>query len=109
VQPPIDILEDNFTLRIHLDDTNADNGALKVISRSHLKNICRPEVIDWTIEKEQICAVKAGGLMLMRPLLLHGSNRTINNNRRRVIHIEFSRKELTANLNWSEKMNIDSL
>ena len=36
VQPPLDILQDNFTIRIHLDNTNEENGALKVIPKSHL-------------------------------------------------------------------------
>ena len=31
VQPPLGILQDNFTLRIHLDNTNEENGALKII------------------------------------------------------------------------------
>jgi hypothetical protein len=106
VQPPLDILQRNFTIRIHLDDTNEHNGALKVIPGSHLKGIYRPETIDWNIEKECICNVKAGGVMLMSPLLLHASNRTTNNNKRRVLHIEFSNAELPAEINWSEKINI---
>jgi ectoine hydroxylase-related dioxygenase (phytanoyl-CoA dioxygenase family) len=104
VQPPLQILEDNFTIRIHLDNTNGDNGALKVIPGSHLKNIYRPETIDWTTEIESICNVKAGGVM--KPLLLHSSNRTKNNNKRRVIHIEFSKLELPPELNWAEKLVI---
>ena len=52
VQPPLDILENNFTIRIHLDDTTAGNGALRVIPGSHLKGIYRPENIDWTKERE---------------------------------------------------------
>jgi len=106
VQPPLSILEDNFTIRIHLDDTNTDNGALKVIPGSHLKKVYRPETINWDWEKEHICSVKAGGVMFMKPLLLHASNRTTNNNKRRVIHIEFSRIELPSLLNWSEKMAV---
>jgi ectoine hydroxylase-related dioxygenase (phytanoyl-CoA dioxygenase family) len=102
VQPPIKILEDNFTIRIHLDDTNVDNGALKVLSGSHLKNIYRPENIDWSIENETICDVKRGGAMIMRPLLMHSSDRTINEQKRRVIHIEFSRAELPSEIKWSE-------
>jgi ectoine hydroxylase-related dioxygenase (phytanoyl-CoA dioxygenase family) len=39
VQPPLAILKDNFTIRVHLDDTDAGNGALKVIPGSHLKDI----------------------------------------------------------------------
>jgi len=103
VQPPLNILEDNFTIRIHLDDTDEDNGALKVVAGSHLKEEYRPETINWQEEKELICPVKKGGIMLMRPLLLHASNRTINNKKRRVIHIEFSRARLPNGLNWSEK------
>ena len=102
VQPPLNILEDNFTIRIHIDDTNENNGALKVIPGSHKKGIYRPENIDWSIETEDICSVKRGGIMIMRPLLLHASDRTTNNEKRRVIHIEFSRTELPKELNWSE-------
>lgn len=102
VQPPLNILEDNFIIRIHLDDTNEKNGALKVIPRSHKKGIYRPETIDWSTETETICEVKAGGIMLMKPLLLHASGKTTDNSKRRVIHIEFSRSSLPEGLNWSE-------
>jgi ectoine hydroxylase-related dioxygenase (phytanoyl-CoA dioxygenase family) len=106
VQPPLQILQQNFTIRIHLDDTDADNGALKVIPGSHLKGVYRPETINWQIEQECICDVRAGGVMLMSPLLLHASNRTTNNKKRRIIHIEFSNKELPSGLNWSERIAI---
>lgn len=107
VQPPLSILEDNFTIRIHLDDTNEENGALKVIPQSHLKGIYRPKNIDWTVETEVICPVQKGGIMLMKPLLLHASNRTSNHKRRRVVHIEFSRIILPETLRWSEYLHND--
>lgn len=103
VQPPLSILEDNFTIRIHLDDTNADNGALKIMSGSHLKGIYRPETVDPGTKEELFCEVPKGGIMVMKPLLLHASNRTVNEGRRRVIHIEFSRQDLPGALQWSEK------
>lgn len=106
VQPPLSILENNFTIRIHLDDTTSENGALKVINQSHLKGIYRPENIDFNVEKETFCEVKKGGVMLMKPLLLHASNRTTNQQRRRIIHIEFSNQLLPNELNWSEKTEI---
>lgn len=105
VQPPLEILENIFTIRIHLDDTDENNGALKVVPKSHAKGIYRPENIDWKVETENICSVERGGVMIMKPLLLHGSNRTTNGKKRRVIHIEFSDKELPEGLNWSERMN----
>ena len=102
VQPPLGTLQDNFTIRIHLDDTNEENGALRVIPASHLKGIFRPEDINWTTEIETVCSVTRGGIMIMKPLLLHASSRTITRNRRRVIHIEFSRTRLPGKLNWAE-------
>ena len=107
VQPPIDFLQNVLTIRIHLDETDENNGALKVIPKSHLKGVYRPETIDWTIEQEANCTVSRGGIMLMKPLLLHSSSKTINNKKRRVIHIEFSNQELPVELNWSERLNLD--
>ncbi|WP_419487245.1 phytanoyl-CoA dioxygenase family protein [Chryseobacterium bernardetii] len=105
VQPPLDILENIYTIRIHLDETDENNGALKVVPKSHAKGIYRPETIDWMVETEEICKVEKGGVMLMKPLTLHGSNRTTNGKKRRVIHIEFSDKELPEVLQWAERMN----
>jgi ectoine hydroxylase-related dioxygenase (phytanoyl-CoA dioxygenase family) len=106
VQPPIRYLRNIYTIRIHLDDTNGENGALRVIPRSHSNGIFRADTIDWKEEKETECEVKQGGIMIMKPLLMHGSSRTTNNKRRRVIHLEFSDLELPEGLNWAEKENL---
>jgi len=42
--------------------------------------------------------------MVMKPLLLHSSNRTTNEKRRRVIHIEFCNKALPEGLEWAENI-----
>jgi ectoine hydroxylase-related dioxygenase (phytanoyl-CoA dioxygenase family) len=107
VQPPINFLENITTIRIHLDDTDENNGALKVVPTSHLKQIYRPETINWKTEIETSCAVRQGGIMLMKPLTLHSSSRTTNNRKRRVIHIEFSNKELPTELKWAERINVN--
>jgi hypothetical protein len=106
VQPPTAFLENITTIRIHLDETNENNGALRVVPKSHLKKIYRPETIDWNNEIETTCCVRQGGLMLMKPLTLHSSSRTTNNRKRRVIHIEFSSLELPTELKWAERINL---
>ena len=108
VQPPKEILEDNFTIRIHLDKTTKDNGALKVINNSHSKGILRIENMDFEKEKETMCEVEKGGIMIMKPLLFHASNKTTNNERRRVIHIELSKQQLPQDLEWSEKTILEN-
>ncbi len=103
VQPPKSVLESNFTIRIHLDKTTKENGALKVVNKSQKKGICRIENIDIKAETESYCEVESGGIMILKPLLFHASNKTTNNERRRVIHIEFSNKELPNVLKWNER------
>lgn len=101
VQPPVDVLENIFTIRIHLDDTDESNGALRVAPGSHLEGVVRPELTD--LSEEQVCRVPRGGVMIMKPLLLHASGRTVSERNRRVIHIEFSNRALPGGLEWGEK------
>lgn len=107
VQPPSQILENNFTIRIHLDKTTKENGALKVVNKSHLKGIDRIENLQLNLDSESFCEVKNGGIMIMKPLLFHASNKTTNSERRRVIHIEFSNQELPKDLEWSERTDFN--
>ena len=44
VCPPEEILRDTITIRIHLDDTDETNGALKVIPGSHNKRLSDDEI-----------------------------------------------------------------
>lgn len=107
VQPSRKILERIFTIRVHLDDCTKENGALGVIENSHKNGII--EVKDWISHKtgiEKICEVKAGGTLMMKPLILHSSRRTENQKNRRVIHIEFTDSELPNGLRWKEKMTL---
>ncbi len=106
VRPPLDYLDSIFTVRIHLDNTDGANGALKVLPATHKRGVIRKEPDNLFDLQPVTCAVKSGGIMLMRPLLMHASERTINNERRRVIHIEFSNKNLPAGLEWAEKQTI---
>ncbi|CAA7391222.1 phytanoyl-CoA dioxygenase family protein [Chryseobacterium fistulae] len=106
VQPPLDILENIYTIRIHLDDTDENNGALKVIPKSHRKGIYRTEEMDWNREIEEIGKAKSRRNYDNETSYFSGSNRTVNGKKRRVIHIEFSDAQLQSRLCWSEKMNV---
>ncbi|MCG8331878.1 MAG: phytanoyl-CoA dioxygenase family protein [Chitinophagales bacterium] len=105
VQPNKEMLESIFTIRIHLDDCTKENGALRVIENSHKRGVI--DIKEWTKHKEgneQICEVRKGGIVIMKPLTLHSSKRTENKKSRRVIHIEFTDQELPMGLNWKEKI-----
>lgn len=106
VIPPTPILDNVITLRIHLDKTTKDNGALKVIPQSHLHGVLRPETLTNKKEKEVISEASPGDVMLMKPLTLHASDKTTNNTFRRIIHLEFSSLDLEHPLEWLEKEDI---
>jgi ectoine hydroxylase-related dioxygenase (phytanoyl-CoA dioxygenase family) len=103
VQPPVPVLENVCTIRVHLDDCDATNGALKVVAGSHLRGVVgAAEIGDFTPAAVS-CAVPAGGAMLMKPLLLHASHRSTSNRPRRVMHLEFASVELPAGVEWRER------
>jgi ectoine hydroxylase-related dioxygenase (phytanoyl-CoA dioxygenase family) len=103
VIPPKEILENIFTIRVHLDKTDDTNGALRVIPKSHLKGIRRIEEIEEEKSTEVLCSIDEGDVMLMKPLTFHASSKSEMKNRRRVIHLEFSNLELEEPLSWREK------
>lgn len=106
VQPTPDVLEHIYTIRIHLDDCTAQNGALRVIPGSHLRGVISPEKIKECIHVEVVCEVPKGGVMVMRPLLLHASDKSKSINDRRVLHLEFCNRSLPDAVNWAEKESI---
>ena len=105
VQPPIAVLERMLTLRLHLDDCDAQNGALRVLPGSHRAGRLPPEAIQAWRERagEVTCAVPRRGALLMRPLLLHASAPAARPRHRRVVHIEFAAEDLPGGLEWYEK------
>ena len=107
VCPPIAICQNIVTARIHLDDTDATNGALRVLPGAHKQKYTDEEIK--TISSNavpQACEVPAGGIHLMRPLLLHASSKSQSPKRRRVIHLEFASAELEGELEWLEREKI---
>jgi predicted DNA-binding transcriptional regulator YafY len=107
VCPTDDILKDTLTIRIHLDDTDESNGALKIIPGSHNKRLSIEEIS--LITQNSIphsCDVASGGVQIMKPLILHSSSKATSQKRRRVIHLEFNTQELPNGLAWAEKIQI---
>jgi ectoine hydroxylase-related dioxygenase (phytanoyl-CoA dioxygenase family) len=102
VQPPVAVLRNILTVRLHLDDTDQSNGALKVIAGSHRHGrMSAAEIQRWRGEGSAVtCAVPRGGVLVMRPLLLHASSASTDPARRRVVHLEYSSTELPGGLQW---------
>jgi hypothetical protein len=104
VQPPVMLLEQMLTVRLHLDDADETNGALRVLPGSHRHGRLNAEQIQsWrNATPEVLCRATAGDALLMRPLLLHASSRSTQPAHRRVLHLEYTSFSLPAGLDWHE-------
>jgi ectoine hydroxylase-related dioxygenase (phytanoyl-CoA dioxygenase family) len=91
VQPPLEVLNNMVTFRIHLDDTNENNGCLKLIPGSHHEGVMTHAEIQSYIKDKAVvtCLAKAGSALVMRPHLLHSSSKAFSPSQRRVLHIEY--------------------
>lgn len=101
VRPPLQVLERMLTLRVHLDDSGENNGPLAVVPGSHrgsgsIDAEKRASVV------ARICPVPRGGVLLMRPLILHASSSAREPGHRRVVHLEFAADPLPGGLEWFE-------
>jgi len=105
VQPPVPVLQNMLTVRVHLDHTDEVNGALRVLPGTHKCGRLKATQIQSLKEQQEpiICEVKKGGVMVMRPLLLHSSLAAVNPVHRRVLHFEYAAIELAGNLAWFEE------
>lgn len=103
VQPPVAWLESMLTIRLHLDDSGKENGALRVLPGSHRHGKLDGESIARLRESiaEECIDAAAGNVFLMRPLLLHASGRSSSDRRRRVLHIEYCGLDLPDGLDWN--------
>jgi ectoine hydroxylase-related dioxygenase (phytanoyl-CoA dioxygenase family) len=101
---PSAILERMVSVRIHLDDCPAENGALQVIRSSHLHGrLSAEEISQWELRGEKVtCEIHKGGLLLLRPLLLHSSLRSTGSAHRRIVQIEYAADALPGGLEWYE-------
>lgn len=90
-QAPARVLREIVALRIHIDDSGPDNGPLRVIPGSHNERLSDKEIDRAVTDGPQVtCKVGKGGVIAMRPLVVHASSKCTSDRPRRVLHIEYA-------------------
>jgi ectoine hydroxylase-related dioxygenase (phytanoyl-CoA dioxygenase family) len=81
-----------IALRIHLDDSSAENGPLRVLPGTHLLGLLSDDAIESLTHKiaPTECIASRGAILAMRPLLVHSSSKAQGEAPRRVLHIEYA-------------------
>jgi hypothetical protein len=102
VQPPATVLDTIVAVRLHLDDSTPSNGPLRVVPGSHRHGRLTSAQVRAVREEsgEIVCPVSKGGVLVMRPLLLHASSKAQVSAPRRVLHFVFGAPVLPLGLSW---------
>ena len=81
-----------LALRVHLDDSTEQNGPLRVLPRTHTLDVLSDDAIHQLAAgiPAITCPVSRGGVLAMRPLLVHASSKSQTEMPRRVLHIEYA-------------------
>jgi ectoine hydroxylase-related dioxygenase (phytanoyl-CoA dioxygenase family) len=108
VEPPTSVLDQMLAVRIHLDEAGAGNGALRVIPGSHRAGkLSEEDLLNHTMDGESVeVPVAKGGLLVMRPLLIHASSPSAAPDHRRVLHIELAPIEAISPLQWHTSVHL---
>ncbi len=80
VAAPAEVLETVVAVRVSLDDSREDNGPLLVWPGSHREGLLGESALNERSGNEPVvaCTVPAGGTIIMRPLLVHSSRKSLN-------------------------------
>ena len=95
---PAAALRQVLALRVHLDDSTAQNGPLRVLPGTHtLGVLSNDEIHQLATDIPAVdCLVAANGILAMRPLVVHSSSKSQAQHPRRVLHIEFAASPVVA-------------
>ena len=94
-----------LAVRLHLDRATKENGALRVIPGSHrVDDLSMAEVPANPESAAVYCEAEAGDVLLMYPLLIHGSPKPVNGMHRRILHLEIAGPmELPDGFKWYDE------
>lgn len=103
VQPPVEVLDNTVTIRLHLDPANRANGCLKVLAGSHRIGLLPTDAAYGCVEQERVvyCESPVGGAVVMRPHILHASEKATAPLPRRILHFEYSSFKLPQGVTWT--------
>jgi len=95
---PATALEQVLALRVHLDESSDRNGPLRVLPGTHLMGVLTDDAIEQLASQIAAvdCVVPAGGVIAMRPLIVHASSKSLIEAPRRVLHIEYAARMVMA-------------
>jgi ectoine hydroxylase-related dioxygenase (phytanoyl-CoA dioxygenase family) len=101
-EPPQSVLDGMLFVRVHLDATDRENGAMEIAKGSHRHGfVPAADAAEIALQHEiEICEADRGDILILKMLTLHGSKPSTVKTDRRVLWIDFASTDLPTPLNW---------
>lgn len=95
---PATALSQVLALRVHLDNSTSRNGPLRVLPATHRLGVLSDDAIQQLAQDivPVECCVSRGGVIAMKPLVIHSSSKSQAERSRRVLHIEYAANSAIA-------------
>jgi ectoine hydroxylase-related dioxygenase (phytanoyl-CoA dioxygenase family) len=95
---PTATLSKVLALRVHLDDSTTENGPLRVLPGTHTLGVLSDDGVHEVATRlaPVDCVAPKGGVVAIRPLIIHSSSKSHAETPRRVLHIEYAASQSIA-------------
>lgn len=101
-EPPQSVLDRMLFVRVHLDDTDQDNGAMEIAIGSHSNGLIQSDLAEREADQypREFCNAKRGDVLVLKMLTLHASKPAKVQTGRRVLRVDFASSQLPKPLSW---------
>ena len=102
-EPPLNILKQMLFVRIHLDDSTEENGAMEIAKGSHFEGFVTSKEAQGIAEKYEthLCEAKRGDVLVLNMMTLHRSLASRSLLSRRTLRVDFAGDILPEPLDFS--------
>lgn len=103
-EPPLEVLERMLFVRVHLDESDAANGAMEIAAGSHAEGLVPSPEADVVAGRYpgEVCVAGRGDILVLPMLTLHRSLPARDPRPRRTLRIDMADFDLPAPLAWAE-------
>ncbi|MEM9499155.1 MAG: phytanoyl-CoA dioxygenase family protein [Pseudomonadota bacterium] len=102
-EPPMSVLDNMLFVRVHLDDADAENGAMEIALSSHKCGRVAAEEAEAlaTQHETELCIAGRGDVQVLKMGMLHRSRPSSSRRPRRAVRVDFTADHLAAPLQWA--------
>ncbi|MEM9581772.1 MAG: phytanoyl-CoA dioxygenase family protein [Pseudomonadota bacterium] len=102
-EPPLSFLQQMLFVRVHLDPSTEDNGAMQIAVGSHRAGLVSASQAEQEAHLHPIetCEAERGDVLILKMLILHASKPATVPSSRRAVRLDYSTAQPKAPLNWA--------